>query len=80
MEEESAANGDLLLKINYNPTCPGLGKGKLVDRRKLEKLVADQFLQRTEDIAPHIERLRSAGAISENSRVFRTLPGRVVSP
>src|SRR5690606_11790402 len=78
VEEESAANGDLLLKINYNPTCPGLGKGKPVDRRKLEKLVADQFLQRTEDIAPHIERLRSAGAISENSRVFRTLPGRVV--
>jgi len=78
VEEESAANGDLLLKINYNPTCPGLGKGKPVDRRKLEKLVADQFLQRTEDIAPHIERLRSAGAISENSRVFRTLPGSVV--
>ncbi len=78
VEEESAANGDLLLKINYNPTCPGLGKGKPVDRRKLEKLVADQFLQRTEDIAPHIERLRSAGAISENSRVFRTLPGKVV--
>jgi len=76
VEEESATNGDLLLKINYNPTCPGLGKGKLVDRRKLEKLVADQFLQRTEDIAPQIEALRTTGAILESARVFRTLPGR----
>jgi hypothetical protein len=76
VEEESATNGDLLLKINYNPTCPGLGKGKLVDRRKLEKLVADQFLQRTEDIAPQIEALRISGAILESASVFRTLPGR----
>ena len=80
VEEETAHNGDLLLNIRYNPTCPGLGKGKLVDRRKLERLVADQFLQRTEDIAPQIERLRSAGAISENARVFRTLPGKAVNP
>ena len=51
-------------------------KGKLVDRRKLEKLVADQFLQRTEDIAPQIEALRISGAILESASVFRTLPGR----
>jgi len=76
VEEETAANGDLLLSINYNPTCPGIGKGKPVDKRKLEKLVADQFLQRTEDIDPHIQRLNASGLISSQARVFRTLPGR----
>ena len=62
--------------INYNPTCPGVGKGKRVDKRKLEKLVVDQFLQRTEDITPHVQRLKASGAISEKARIFRTLPGR----
>lgn len=76
VEEETAPNGDLLLNINYNPTCPGIGKGKPVDRKKLEKLVEDQFLQRMEDITPQIERLNASGAISKDARVFRTLPGR----
>jgi len=80
VEEETLSNGDMLLSINYNPTCPGIGKGKSADRRKLEKLVADQFLQRTEDIAPHIERLKAAGATLDNARVFRTLPGRKANP
>jgi len=76
VEEETAANSDLLLNINYNPTCPGIGKGKPVDRKKLEKLVKDQFLQRMEDLTPQIERLNASGAISKDARVFRTLPGR----
>ena len=76
VEEETLSNGDMLLSINYNPTCPGIGKGKSVDRRKLEKMVADQFLQRTADIAPHIQRLVDSGAISAQARIFRTLPGR----
>lgn len=76
VEEETLSNGDILLCINYNPTCPGIGKGQKVDKRKLEKLVADQFLQRTEDINPHVQRLNASGAISEKAMIFRTLPGR----
>jgi len=76
VEEETLSNGDILLNINCNPTCPGIGKGKWVDKRKLEGLVVDQFLQRTEDINPHVQRLKASGAISAQARVFRTLPGR----
>jgi len=76
VEEETLSNGDILLSINYNPTCPGIGKGKSVDKRKLEKLVVDQFRQRTEDITPHIQRLKACGKISAQARIFRTLPGR----
>jgi len=76
VEEETLSNGDILLCINYNPTCPGIGKGQKVDKKKLEKLVADQFVQRTEDINPHVQRLNASGAISENAMIFRTLPGR----
>lgn len=76
VEEETLSNGDILLSINCNPTCPGIGKGNEVDKRKLEKLVADQFLQRTEDINPHVHWLKACGAISEKARIFRTLPGR----
>lgn len=76
VDEDTSSNGDILLLISYNPTCPGIGKGHRVDKRKLEKMVADQFLLRTGDITPHILRLRASGAISEMFRVFRTLPGR----
>jgi len=76
VEEETLSNGDILLCINYNSTCPGMGKGQKVDKRKLEKLVADQFRQRTEDITPHVLRFKACGAISETARIFRTLPGR----
>ena len=76
VEEETLPDGDIQLRINYNPTCPGMGKGKRVDKRKLEKMVVDQFLQRTEDIAPHVQRLKAAGSIAPQARIFRTLPGR----
>lgn len=76
VEEEVMPNGDILLQIDCNPTCPGVGKGNRVDKRKLEKLVADQFLQRTEDITPHIHRLKASGAIGAQAGIFRTLPGR----
>ncbi len=79
VEEKTLSSGDVLLSINYNPTCPGIGKGKGVDKRKLEKLVVDQFLQRTEDITPHIQRLKASGAIADQARIFRTLPGRRTS-
>jgi Fe-S-cluster containining protein len=76
VEEETLSSGDIILNINYNPTCPGVGKGHKVDSRKLEKLVVDQFLQRTEDINPIVQRLNAAGSISKDARIFRTLPGR----
>ena len=76
VEEETLDNGDILLNISYNPTCPGIGKGKMVDRKKLEGLVAEQFLLRTEDISPHIQKLNSSGEIASGARIYRTLPGR----
>ena len=76
VEEETSSNGDILLNINYNPTCPGIGKGRIVDKGQLESLVAEQFMQRTEDIAAQVQRLRASGAISADARIFRTLPGR----
>jgi hypothetical protein len=76
VEEETLDNGDILLNISYNPTCPGIGKGKMVDKKKLEGLVAEQFLQRSEDISPHIQKLNASGEIASGSRIYRTLPGR----
>jgi hypothetical protein len=76
VEEETAPSGDILLNISYNPSCPGIGNGPRVNKRRLEKLVTDQFLQRTEDITPHILRLITSGAISTQAKIFRTLPGR----
>jgi len=76
VEEETASNGDTLLNISYNPTCPGIGKGEIVDQRKLEKLVAELFLQRTLDISPQVQRLMASGAISAKAGIYRTLPGK----
>ncbi|WP_348305072.1 YkgJ family cysteine cluster protein [Methanothrix sp.] len=76
VEEETLDNGDILLNISYNPTCPGIGKGKMVDKKKLEGLVAEQFLQRTENVSPHIQRLNASGAIASGAQIYRTLPGR----
>jgi len=76
VEEETLSNGDILLNINYNPTCPGIGRGKIVDKKRLEELVAEQFLQRSEDVSPHIQRLNASGTIASGAVVYRTLPGR----
>ena len=76
VEEETLSNGDILLNISYNPTCSGIGKGKMVDKKKLEGLVTEQFLQRTGDMSPHIQRLNASGAIASGAHIYRTLPGR----
>ncbi len=76
VEEETTQKGDILLNISYNPTCPGIGIGNIVDKKELEKLVVDQFLQRTESIAPQIQRLAVEGMIQKDAKVYRTLPGR----
>lgn len=76
VEEETMPEGDILLSISYNPTCPGIGKGKIIDKKELEKLVVDQFMQRTESIAPQIQRLAAKGKIQKGAEVYRTHPGR----
>ncbi len=76
VEEETTPQGDILLNIGYNPTCPGIGKGKPVNRKDLERLVVDQFMQRTQSIAPQVQRLASEGKIQRDARIYRTLPGR----
>jgi uncharacterized protein len=75
VEEETTSQGDMILRINYNPTCPGIGKGKNVDRRALEKLVTDQFRIRSEDVASEVQRLAAEGKIRKDAAVYRTLPG-----
>jgi Fe-S-cluster containining protein len=76
VEEDTLSNGDIILNISYNPTCPGVGKGHMVDKKMLQNLVVDNFLQRTQDINPHIQRFNAAGVISKDAKIFRTLPGR----
>jgi Fe-S-cluster containining protein len=79
VEEETTLEGDLTLSISYNPTCPGIGKGVSFDKKKLEKLVVDQFLQRTESIFPKVQRLAAEGRIDRCAKIYRTLPGRKAS-
>ncbi len=76
VEEETTPQGDIHLCISYNHSCPGIGKGKRVDRKMLEKLVADQFLHRSQSIAPLISRLAAEGKIDRDAEILRTLPGR----
>jgi len=76
VEEKSTPEGDILLKISYNPSCPGIGKGECVNKGKLEKLVADQFLRRSEEISSRIQRLVAHGRIAKSPQIFRTHPGR----
>ncbi len=76
VEEKTTPEGDIVLNISYNSTCPGIGKGKIIDKKELEKLVVDQFLQRTKSIAPQIQRLTLDGKIQKGAEVYRTFPGR----
>ena len=76
VEEKSTQEGDLILSIGYNPNCPGIGKGKSVAKKDLEKLVVDQFRQRSESIASELRILGAKGKIQKDAEVYRTLPGR----
>ncbi len=76
VEEETTPKGDILLNISYNPTCPGIGKGLPVNRKDLEKLVVDQFMQRMQSTTPQIHRLAAKGKIQRDAKIYRTLPGR----
>lgn len=74
--ERSGSQGSIILDIKYNPTCPGMGKGKEPDRKKLEKLVASQFAERMEAIGPRVQRLRMEGKIMPDAAIYRTMPGK----
>lgn len=76
VDEKENQNGDLILMIGYNQSCPGIGHGPLTAKRKLSRLVADQFLQRSESVAPVVQRLYSEGRIKRDAKVCRTHPGR----
>ena len=76
VEERSTKEGDLILSIGYNPTCPGIGKGESVVKKDLEKLVVDQFRHRSESITSEVRLLATEGKIQKDAEIFRTLPGR----
>ncbi|HOT07757.1 MAG: Flagellin N-methylase [Methanosaeta sp. PtaB.Bin039] len=75
VKENITAEGDLLLEIGVNSTCPGVGKGALVDGHELERLVADHFSSRSIAVAEEVKSLLRAGRIAPGARIFRSLPG-----
>ncbi|MBN1323283.1 MAG: YkgJ family cysteine cluster protein [Methanotrichaceae archaeon] len=74
VDETETPEGDILLRIGFNPNCPGIGKGPVVDKGRLEELVSKQFLERSSAIAGEIESLR--GKIAPGAKVYRSFPGR----
>jgi uncharacterized protein len=80
VEEETTAQGDIILNISCNESCPGIGKGKIADNRQLEKLVSDQFVKRSESVAAEVRILAQEGRISEDAVVYRSHPGRRAQP
>ncbi len=76
VEEETTPEGDILLNIGYNSSCPGIGKGKVVDKKSLEKLVTDQFMERAQSVTSEIQKLRKNGKLIKEAQIYRTMPGR----
>jgi len=76
VDEETTAKGDVLLRIGYNSTCPGIGRGRPVDRKRLKGLVAEQFMIRNREIASEVQELRARGLIFDKPEIYRTMPGR----
>ena len=76
VEEETTEAGDILLRIGYNPTCPGIGRGRIADKDRLKRLVAEQFLSRAQSVASEIQEMRAKGLVCGDAEIFRTLPGR----
>lgn len=78
VEEQTTPDGDIILNIAGNASCPGVGKGKMADRALLERLVFNQFQQRSESVASEVRFLRDAGRIFCDARIYRSHPGRKV--
>ena len=76
VEEKSTPEDDIILSIGYNPECPGIGKGQKSGKKDLEKLVIDQFRQRSEQIASELGKLGATGKIRKDAKIYRTCPGR----
>jgi Fe-S-cluster containining protein len=76
VDETSTPEGDIILSIGCNSTCPGIGKGKSVAKKYLEKLVVDQYQQRSESISSEVGILAAKGKIQKDAQVYRTNPGR----
>lgn len=57
-----------------------MGKGKVPDKKKLEKLVGDQFTERMEAIGPKVQKLRMEGKILPDAAIYRTMPGKRRKP
>lgn len=76
VEEETTPEGDITLRISYNASCPGIRKGKYVDKSALERMVADQFLVQSRAVATEVQGLAAQGRIKSGARVYRTHPGR----
>jgi uncharacterized protein len=75
VEEETTPQGDIILNISCNKSCPGIGTGKIADKKPLEKLVGDQFLERSEAVATEVRILAEESKIQKDARVFRSHPG-----
>ena len=76
VDEKTNAQGDIILNLSYNESCPGMGKGKIADKKVLERLVYDQFQQRSESVAAEVRILAQEGKIPRDARIYRSHPGR----
>lgn len=65
----------MILSIDYNPACPGIGKGDYVDTRKLGKLAVEIFTRRMNAVARETRALIASGSIKPGAVVYRTMPG-----
>ena len=75
VEEETTPQDDIILNISCNKSCPGIGAGKMADKKSLEKLVSDQFRERSESVAAEMRVLAEEGKISRDAGVYRSHPG-----
>jgi hypothetical protein len=75
VEEETTPQEDIILSISCNNSCPGMGDGKMADKKSLEKLVLDQFRERSEVVATEVRILAEEGKISRDAGVYRSHPG-----
>ena len=76
VDEKTNAQGDITLDLSYNQSCPGIGNGKIADKKELERLVYEQFQQRSESVAAEVRILAQEGKIQRDARIYRSHPGR----
>jgi uncharacterized protein len=75
VEEQTTAQGDIILNISCNKSCQGMEKGKIANKKSLEKLVSDQFRKRSESVAAEVRTLALEGKISRDAMIYRSHPG-----